>query len=91
MNTLDYNPRSDGEPPWWYVFFGALMLGFSGYLYHYFIDFEANAGSRTINWFVALAYEIGGKWFVIGSFAACGIGLFCLGYAEYRRRKPKQS
>ena len=67
------------------------MLGLSGYLYHYFTDFEANAGSRTINWFIALAYEVGGKWFVVGIFAACGIGLFCFGYSEYRKREAKES
>lgn len=56
-----------------------------------FTDFEANAGSRTINWFIALAYEVGGKCFVVGIFATCGIGLFCFGYSEYRKREAKES
>ncbi len=85
--SIQPKQSSNEDPPWWYVLCGTILLGFSGYIYHYFSEFEAHGGTRRINWFLALAYEIGGKWLVSGVFAACALGLYFLGYAEYRKRK----
>lgn len=59
--------KFDGELSWWYLFIAVIFVGLSVFLYFYFTDFEQQGGSRRINWVLALLYDIGGKWTVIGA------------------------
>lgn len=79
--------KFDGDPPWWYLFIAATFVGLGIYLYFYFTALEIEGGSRRINWVLALLYEVGGKWAVIGLVFI--LVLFCIYLAmrEFRRRQ----
>jgi len=79
--------KFDGDPPWWYLFVAGIFVGLSIFLYFYFTDFETQGGSRRINWVVALLYDLGGKWAVIGV-TLMGV-CFCIYLAllEFKKRK----
>ena len=79
--------KFDGDPPWWYLLLATAFTVLSVYLYFFFIEWEAEDGGRTINWVIALIYEIGGKWTVIA--LAQALVWFCIYLAvmEYKKRR----
>ncbi|NTV34187.1 MAG: hypothetical protein HGA50_12975 [Deltaproteobacteria bacterium] len=85
MNQV--SPHDNNDPPWWYFFVSLLFLCFAGYLYHYFTDFEATGGTRRINWFISLAYELGGKWTLVGIVVLAASGCAYLGFEEMKSWK----
>jgi hypothetical protein len=87
MMVNDKAKKFDGDSPCGYFFIGDIFLGLSVFLYFYFTDFEDQGSSRRINWVVALLYDIGGKWTVIG--VVLVMVLFCVSLAirEFKRRQ----
>ena len=79
------NPYDKRDPPWWYFFISLLLLVLAGYSYHYFTDFEATGGTRKINWVVAMAFDFGGKWTVIGFILLMSFFCVYLGIEEIKR------
>lgn len=85
--TKAAHKKFDGDPPWWHLFIGGIFVCFSVFLYFYFTDFESQGGSRRINWVVALIYDLGGKWAVIGVVQVLVIFCVYLAIIEFKKRK----
>ena len=68
---------------WWGKMLMSLVLFLIAWaIFSHFSRMEAEGGSSRIVWYVALAYYIGGKWTVAGTFALMGL---LLGYAGFRQ------
>ncbi len=66
---------------------GFLFVLFAGGAYWYFTDFEnAHDGSRSIHWLLAILYNFGGKWLVIGILLLIAVAEF--GTAWKKRLNP---
>lgn len=81
------NKKNHCDPPWWYLFVAGIFVGLSVFLYFYFTDFESQGGSRRLNWVVALLYDLGGKWTVIGVVQVLVIFCVYLAIVELKKRK----
>lgn len=86
--TQQINKKIDNsDPPWWYLLIAAFFTGGAVYLYFFFTELETKGGRRTINWVIALMYEIGGKWTVITFVLILVVFLLHLAITEYKKRQ----
>lgn len=69
---------------WWEVIGGGIFLLLCAVgSYFYFTSWETSGGIRIMRWYIALAYQIGGKWPIIVVFALLGCASIGLGIREY--------
>src|SRR5262245_19907436 len=71
--------EDDDSSLWSVVIGGACAVAAAGYFYYDLAQFEEKGGTHRIWWPVAIAYNIAGKWPVVGIFAAIGIALLAWG------------
>jgi hypothetical protein len=66
-----------------------LLFGFGGFLYWYFTDFETAGGTRRINSLLAVMYNLGGKWLVVGLMAGLGLIFVIAGIVSLSKKKEQ--
>ncbi|MCB1052086.1 MAG: hypothetical protein H6510_15715 [Acidobacteria bacterium] len=81
MSEYEEEETSPGKT----ILIGIAFLVGSAFLFWYFWDFEhSDQESIRMQWILALAYKIGGKWLISGIGGLIGAFLVFSGIKEYR-------
>jgi hypothetical protein len=69
--------------PWWGALLASFFLfGFAVWMYYDLTAFEAEGGTRKMQWILVLVYKFIGKWGIVGFFTLGGAGALYHGVSQ---------
>ena len=87
MEAVMAEEKEKKEEPWWLaVVGGLLLLGGAYWVYRDLTAFEAEGGTRKVQWVLALLYNYLGKWGVVGFMVLGGLGATLHGALQLRKK-----
>jgi len=66
---------------------GLASFGLAAFLYFDLTAFERDGGTRRVRWYIAILYNMLGKWGVVGLFVFTGLVLSGYAVAKLRSRR----
>lgn len=74
---------------WYYVLGGLLFIAFAVYEYIDLTKWEQEGGTRTMHSWLAAAYDLVGKWGVVGVLGDLGLLVLAVGAYSFLEKKPE--
>ncbi len=88
MSAPDENSKAEPKSPGKTILLGLGCWGIALALFLLFYAMERSGSGATVHWFIALLYNLGGKWLVGGIFAALGALVIGVGITDLFNGKP---
>ena len=83
-SKIDESDDSGPFDEWWGKLLGApLCWGIAIWLFYQLGRLEVEGGSIRVNWFIAVAYKLGGRWGAVGLFAVLGTLFLVWGVMQF--------
>jgi len=89
-NNKNSEETEEKQSPWISLLVGIIILAFAIYLFITLQQFENEGGEISLNWIIAIAYDIAGKWITSGILALIGLAITIGAIKELQEKRATQ-